>query len=196
MREWGNEAFACPIDLLEYIVDATVLYKIQPRGRLFSPFAIEKASLFWRRVCAWTPRPGYYSDQMAHVVKAWHAGVQLYIIRLFQLHQHRRGAAEGGDAALHTAELVETVLAQAKAVKTPSAWSHASVWPLFQAGLWLEGPEYLEQRQWLIDFFRMMMRTSGCRQLDVAASTLNTIWKSGEYYDSITAGNLTGALIL
>ncbi|KIX99263.1 uncharacterized protein Z520_04839 [Fonsecaea multimorphosa CBS 102226] len=198
VREWGNEAFACPIDLLEYIVDVTVLYKIQPRGQLFSPSTIEKASLFLERVCAWTPPSGYYSEQMGHVVKAWHAGVQLYVIRLFQLHHHHHHRCGEGDddATVRTAELVETVLAQAKAVKRPSAWSHASVWPLFQAGLWLEGAESFEQRQWLMDFLQMMTRTSGCRQLDVAASTLKTIWKSGEYYDSITAGNLTGALIL
>lgn len=119
--------------------------------------------------------------------------MQLYVIRLFRLHQHRCGE---GDVAIQTAELVETVLAQAKAVKTPSAWSHASIWPLFQAALWFEEAEHLEQRQWLLDYFQMIMRTSGCNQLEVAASTVKTIWKSGEYYDSITAGNITGSLIL
>jgi hypothetical protein len=187
-REWGNEAFACPIDLLEYIVDITVLYKIQPRGRLFSPDALEKATLLRRRVASWTPRCEY-SEQMSHVVSAWHAGIQLYVVRLFRLHQQ-------GDAAVDTSGLVEQALRQARALRRPDAWSHASLWPLFQAGLWLEGPEDSKARQWLVQFLQTLLRASGCGQFQIAATTLEMAWGSGEYHDSITAGTLTGSLIL
>jgi hypothetical protein len=202
-REWGNEAFACPIDLLEYIVDITVLYKMQPRGRVFSAAALDKATLLLRRVAAWTARCEY-SEQMAHVVSAWHAGIQLYVVRLFRLHQ-QQGAGDAAAAAavvsVDTSELVEQALQPARASRRPDAWSHASLWPLFQAGLWLEDPdddgdERGRRRQLLIQFLHTMLRASGCRQFQVAATTLEMAWKSGEYHDSITAGSFTGSLIL
>ncbi|KIW68114.1 hypothetical protein PV04_04081 [Phialophora macrospora] len=194
-REWGNEAFACPIDLLEYIVDVTVLYKLQPRGRLFSADALDKATRLLARVAAWTAPCEYYSDQMARVVSAWHAGIQLYVVRLFRLHQQR-----GGDPPIDTSALVEQALRPARALRRPpDAWSHASLWPLFQAALWLEGPDDHHQgdeRRLVIHFLHTLLRASGCRQFQVAATTLDKVWKSGEYHDSITAGSFTGSLIL
>lgn len=188
VREWGNEAFACPIDLLEYIVDITMLYKMQPRGQVFSSSALEKARLLHRRVSEWKPRSGY-SEQMSYVVTVWHAGILLYVIRMFRLHQH-------GDSTIETARLVECVFRQSQAVQMPSAWSHALIWPLFQAGLWLEGQDYRERRQWVTQFLQTMVRASGCNQLDLAADTLEMVWNSSEYHDSITAGAFTGSLVL
>ncbi|EXJ80552.1 hypothetical protein A1O1_08698 [Capronia coronata CBS 617.96] len=194
-REWGCDAFACPVDLAEYIADVTMLYKLQPADRPFAADVMQRAALLASSVRAWTPTQSY-SEPMSHVVGAWHASILLYIIRLFRLHEHEN---EHDEAHMFddTAALRDSVFVHARSVPTPSAWSIAIHWPLLQAGLWLEQPDVdAEQRDWLRTHFTRMMRHVGCRQFTTVTQLLESVWASNEYHNSITAASLAGPLVI
>jgi hypothetical protein len=187
-REWGNEVFACPIHLVECIADITMLYRLHSHDQPFPTDVLVKAKLFYDHINLSRPKFGY-CENSSYVVSAWYAGTQLYVIRLFRLHQHE-------ETIFNAKILVNIVLSQARLIPNPSAWSYSSLWPLFQAALWLKGQAYGRERDWIRRFLDIMLRASGCKQFEVAAATLEMVWKADEYHDSITAGALTGSLML
>ena len=185
-REWGCEVFPCPVDLFECITDITMLYHLQPDDRISAPDVIAKATALGRRVSEWSSTVSR-SENTTHVAHAWQAGIVLYVIRLFQLPR---------DDIFDVEALRRIVFTHTKSVPTASSWWYFMVWPLFQAGLWLEEEDCEEDREWLRDQINIMTRTAGCRQFGVARETLDIVWASDEYYNSITAGALKGSLFM
>jgi hypothetical protein len=184
-REWGCDVFPCPIDLFEYIADITMLYKLQPHDQLHAAAVVDKATRLGGRVSAWTSATEYFQPK-SHVVDAYHAGIVLYVIRLFRLRY---------DEIFNVESLRNVIFMHAKAVPTASSWSYSMLWPLFQAGLWV-GKNDSKEQCWLRDRLETMLRAVGCRQFGNARDTLDIVWKSDEYYNSITAGMIRGPLML
>lgn len=186
-REWGCDVFPCPIDLFEYIADITMLYKLQQTAAYKKSAAdtLSQAVRLGQRVSRWQPST-VYSPLTAHVVTAWQSGIILYVMRLFRL-----PADETFDEEL----LKRDIFRHANGVPTASSWGFSMLWPLFQAGLFVTD-EQAGERQWLRERLETMLRAVGCRQFGIARDTLDLVWSSHVYYNSITAGDLKGPLML
>jgi hypothetical protein len=181
--------FPCPIDLFEYIADITVLYKLQPNTSMgTSGWAdtVQRATILGRGVSAWSSST-VYSSHTSHVVGAWHKGILLYVMRLFYLPH---------DKTFDEESLKSDIFQHANAVPPATRWGFSMLWPLFQAGLCLTD-DHDQERRWLVQRLDTMLRAVGCRQFDIALSTLQVVWaKRDAYYNSITAGDLMGPLML
>ncbi|KIW14562.1 hypothetical protein PV08_07346 [Exophiala spinifera] len=185
-REWGCDVFPCPIDLFEYVADITMLYKLQyTSADTPSANTVRQATRLGQQVRNWRPSTAY-SPLTAHVVNAWQSGIILYVMRLFRLPT---------DDIFDVECLKSAIFGYANSVPTASRWGFSMLWPLFQAGLYMND-EQIEQREWLRQRLEMMFRAVGCRQFGIALDTLNFVWDSHEYYNSITAGELKGPLML
>ncbi|KAH8801468.1 fungal-specific transcription factor domain-containing protein [Xylogone sp. PMI_703] len=184
-REWGCDVFPCPIDLFEYIADITMLYKLHPNIVVPSEDIIKKAVLLGRRISEWKPHTTY-SPLKSHVVGAWHKGILLYEMRLFRI---------SSDKIFNAQALKNGIFEHAKSVAAASSWSFSMLWPLFQAGLFLANDD-LEGREWIQQRLETMSQAAGCKQFGIALETLNLVWSSNVYYNSITAGELKGPLML
>ncbi|KUJ17254.1 uncharacterized protein LY89DRAFT_696763 [Mollisia scopiformis] len=106
-RKWGFDVFYCPIDLLEYIADITILYKAQPNVPNIDQDVIQKAILLGNDIKRFDAITN--SDPRLHIVEVWRLGTLLYL-----------------NISLH-----------ARAIPVRTGWNISTTWPLFQAGLLL-----------------------------------------------------------
>jgi len=165
-REWGFDVFYCPIDLFEYIVDITVLYKLQPDFQEMRQDAIQKSILLGNAIKGWDA--SIESGPRHHMVEVWRLGTLLYLIRLFRL----------PNDIFNTKNLKSSIFHHARAIPSKTSWSYSTSWPLFQAGLLLSHEDG-QTRNWLRDELYTNFRTLGCFHQKLAVEALQQIWCSG-----------------
>lgn len=185
-REWGFDVFYCPIDLLEYIADITVLYKDQPEVQDVAPDATQKAIQLGNAVQRWD---GGTHDPYprSQILEVWRFGILLYLIRLFRL----------PNAIFNTTSLLESIFRYAPSIPIRTSWNVSITWPLFHAGLLLSRDDQ-EAKTWLRNEFLTNFRTLGCYNLKVAVEALEQVWQMGdnESYDNFNFGSPQRKLIL
>lgn len=164
-REWGFDVFYCPIDLFEYIVDITVLYKLQPESLEMRQGAIQKSILLGSAIKGWDA--SIDSGPRRHMVEVWRLGTLLYLIRLFRL----------PNDIFNTKILNSSIFHHARAIPSKTSWSYSTSWPLFQAGLLL-CHEDSQTRIWLRDELYTNFRTLGCFHQKLAVEALQQVWRS------------------
>jgi hypothetical protein len=175
-REWGFDVFYCPIDLLEFIADITVLYKVQPDIPNIGPDAIQTAILLGNAVKSWDALT-YSSDPRSHIVEVWRLGILFYLIRIFKL----------PNEIFDTTGLKDSIYHHARAIPVRKSWNVSITWPLFQAGL-LFSQEDDEAKSWLRTELLTNFRNLGCFNLNRAVEVLDRIWQMGDdkSYDFFT----------
>ena len=165
-REWGFDVFYCPIDLFEYIVDVTVLHRLQPDSGAISQDAIQKSILLGNDIKRWDASGD--SGPRRHMVEVWRLGTLLYLIRIFRL----------PNDIFNTKSLNKSIFNHARAIPSKTSWSYSTSWPLFQAGLLLT-QEDSQTRIWLRDELYTNFRTLGCFHQKLAIEALQQVWRSG-----------------
>jgi hypothetical protein len=185
-REWGFDVFYCPIDLLEYIADITVLYKVQPDIMDIGQDAIQKAILLGNAVKSWNAFT-FDSDPRSHIVEVWRLGILLYLVRIFQL----------ANDIFNTTTLTDSIYRHARAIPVRTGWNISITWPLFQSGLLLSDEDD-RAKTWLRTELLANFQTLGCFNLNRAVKVLEQVWKMGDNksYDFFTFGSPDHQLVL
>ncbi|KAF2120267.1 fungal-specific transcription factor domain-containing protein [Lophiotrema nucula] len=185
-REWGFDVFYCPIDLLEYTADITVLYKVQPDLNEIGQEATQKAILLGNAVRDWDAS-AYISDSRSHILEVWRLGIILYLVRLFQL----------VNDIFNTMDLLENIFRHARAIPDRKSWNVSTTWPLFQAGLLLSRDDK-EAKAWLRRELLTNYQTLGCFNLYRAVETLDQAWQlsDDDRCDFFTSGLFNRKLVL
>ncbi|KAF2670968.1 hypothetical protein BT63DRAFT_453340 [Microthyrium microscopicum] len=183
-REWGFDVFSCPIDLLEYIADITVLYK-QNTAEIGED-TIQKAVRFGNAVKEWDA-VNNDSDPRSHIVEVWRQGILLYLIRIFQL----------PNEVFNTSGLIDSIYHHVRATPVKKSWNVSTTWPLFQTGLLLSHKDE-EAKNWIRTELLTNYQSLGCFNLNRGVMVLEQIWQmeKDEPYDFFTFGCPQHKLVL
>ena len=163
-QDWGYDVFYCPIDLLGYIADITVLYKKQHSRRKMSRDSVQKATSLGTTLKAWE-QSTFESKFDRHVVEVWRNGILLYLVRIFRL----------AHDVFDTPSLICTIFHHARAIPVRKSYYVSTTWPLFQAGLLLSREDQ-EAKSWLRNELLTSFHTLGCFNLYRAVEVLEKVW--------------------
>lgn len=161
---WSSDLLACPISLLEAILDITSLYKSQ-FGPKNSNVSLDQILLQKRRVLSWQSS-GAQSDIQWHLTEAFRYGIILYLLRLFNL------MTDLTELRLMT----KNVICHIGAIPTSSGWGYQSIWPLFQAAIVVTCDG---ERNWFRLRLIEMQQSSGCSVNAGALKVLERQWSLG-----------------
>lgn len=167
-RPLESEVFHCPIDLLGYIAEIMVHYKLQPNVLNIDQDGMQKAIQLGTSVNNWDA-PKYEADSRSHIVEVWRLGILLYLTRLFQI----------DDNQFNPRGLISRIFHHARAIPARTSWNVSTTWPLFQTGLFLTHEDKVF-KVWLRNELLTNFQTLGCFNLNRAATVLEEVWQMGD----------------
>lgn len=166
-RQWGFDVFDCPVDLVEHLADITSVHNLRSSSSIAPSEALRRATVIGDAMAAWEV-PDSLSNNRLDIIEVWRRGILLYLIRIFQLPGEIFG----------TSDLLDDIFWRAKRLSSKKNRQFATSWPLFQAGLCLDGDS--QRKQWLCDDFRTHFQSRGCCNAQLAVEVLESTWSTGD----------------
>lgn len=189
-RRWGYEdLFSCPIDQFDMICRVTMLYKSRTgtiTGTTTGTATLDAAYIYQAVLRAWKA-PGHLTGPDLHLAEAFRSAILLYLYRLFPV---RRPPGEIG-------ALLDSIMLQADAIPRATGWSFQLLWPLFQAGLEVDGRDVASQA-WFRDRLNHMTSGVAFRNNETALALLEGVWAADLHpdYTAVVAGSEAGDIML
>ncbi|KAI9150787.1 Beauvericin cluster-specific repressor BEA4 [Paramyrothecium foliicola] len=174
IKHWTYDVFPCPIDLVELIVDVTMLYKKQPNRTDLNQADLKQAEYFMTCLAGWKWLQDC-SGPRQHMIEVWRLGIMAYLRRLFPSTSHMVDAAT----------LTKQVLYHADLIPPASSWGYSLLWPIFQIGVTLD-EEATREREWIKRRLNLALQAVGCRHFSNAIETLDFAWNNNMKYDPLT----------